>query len=72
MKQTSMVTRTKEAKLNALIGKLALAMAQQQKDPVFEKYKRSRLLFLKYKQAIIKKYKSKATQAARRMVSSSE
>jgi len=66
MTGNSVIKRTKQDKLKALAGKLALQIAKEQKDPLYAKYEKMRSLYLKYKNQIIEKYSAKAMAAARK------
>jgi len=62
----SVVKRTKNAKLAALIGSLAIKIAQQNNDPLYEKYQTFKKEYLALKKQIIKKYLSQARAAAKK------
>jgi len=63
--QTSTIKRTKQDKLAALVGNLALKIAKKNNDPMYEKYAKYRKQYLELKQELIRKYMSKAKQAAK-------
>jgi hypothetical protein len=63
----TMHKRTRAAKLNALVGGLALKLAARSNDPLLAKYQKLRRAYLTVKMAIMKKYSSKALMAARKI-----
>ena len=63
--QTSTIKRTKQDKVAALVGNLALKIAKKNNDPMYEKYAKYRKQYLELKQELIRKYMSKAKQAAK-------
>jgi len=63
--QTSTIKRTKQDKLAALVGNLALKIAKKNNDPMYEKYAKYRKQYLELKKELIRKYMSKAKQAAK-------
>lgn len=63
--QTSTIRRTKQDKIAALVGNLALKIAKKNNDPMYEKYAKYRKQYLELKQELIRKYMSKAKQAAK-------
>jgi len=62
MVQTSLVKRTKGAKKASAISIIAMKMAKEQGDPIQRKAAKYKKLFVAAKQAILNKYKSRATQ----------
>ena len=62
---TSVVRRTKQAKLNALIGTMAIKLAKEANDPLYARFVRARSLWKRLQEQIIKKYRAKATKMAR-------
>ena len=64
----SMIKRTKQTKMAALVGKLALQIAQKSNDPMFEKYQTYRQKYLEFKKDLIKKYMMKAKSAAKKAI----
>ena len=63
--QTSTIKRTKQDKVAALVGNLALKIAKKNNDPMYEKYAKYRKQYLELKKELIRKYMSKAKQAAK-------
>lgn len=68
---TSLVQRTRQAKINALTGKIALAIAKAHNDPVYKKYTRLNRKRLLLKRLIAKRYHAQAIQIARKTLGSS-
>ena len=66
--QTSTIKRTKQDKIAALVGNLALKIAKKNNDPMYEKYAKYRRQYLELKQELIRKYMSKAKQAAKQAI----
>ena len=66
--QTSTIKRTKQDKLAALVGNLALKIAKKNNDPMYEKYAKYRKQYLELKKELIRKYMSKAKQAAKQAI----
>jgi hypothetical protein len=58
----SMQMRSREAKINAAVGAIAVALAKQKNDPLYHKLKKFRALWKKTKDEIIKKYGNIAYQ----------
>ena len=63
--QTSTIKRTKEDKIAALIGNMALKLAKKNNDPLYEKYAKYRRQYLELKKELIQKYMSRAKQAVK-------
>ena len=53
---TSMVSRSREAKINAAVGAIAVKIALQKNDPYAKKMLKFRKLWKQYKDELVKKY----------------
>ncbi len=62
MTQTTVTKRTREAKKASAISVIAMKMAKDSGDPQQKKAARFKKLFVAAKQAVLTKYKSRATQ----------
>jgi len=58
--------RTRQAKLNARIARVAIIIAKKRNDPDYIKYAKFRNLYRLAKAKILKKYTSKAAAIVRR------
>ena len=58
--------RSRQAKLNARIARVAIILAKKRNDPDYAKYAKFRNLYRLYKAKILKKYTSKAAAIVRR------
>ena len=58
--QTTMVKKTKEAKRSSAVGVIAMNMAKQNDDMLWRKANKFKQLFVAAKEAILKKYGSRA------------
>lgn len=61
----SMVKRTRQAKLQAMAGALAIQIAKERQDPLYKKFKRFRDKYWSMKRRIKTKYGQKAMVSAR-------
>ena len=59
---TSMVSRTREAKLSAAIAAVSVAMAKKNNDPLYHKLIKHRKAWKTAKDQIVQKYNSMARQ----------
>ena len=58
--------RSRKAKLNAKIARIAIVLAKSKNDQLYAKYAKYRNLYRLYKAKILKKYASRAAAIARR------
>jgi hypothetical protein len=72
MKGTSVVKMDKQRKIQMAISRIAILLAKQAGDALYDKYAKYRKLYLEYKAKIIKKYGTRAAQVVRRSLSKSE
>jgi ribosomal protein S17 len=72
MAGSSMVMRTREAKLKALAASLAVQMAREANDPLYSKYKSFRDKFMAFKKTLQAKYGKRALVVARKGMMSSQ
>ena len=72
MKSTSTIKRTKDQKIKALVGMLAIKIAQQKQDPLYDKYLKYKQQYMELKQKIIKKYLAQAKKLAKKAIKQSE
>lgn len=68
----SVVKRTREAKLKAAAGALAIQIAKERNDPLYRKFKKFRDRFWTMKNKIKSKYGQKAMVQARKSMSSTK
>lgn len=66
--QRSITERTRSAKVNSLVSRLAIAIAKKKGNPDFKKYQKIRGKFLKLKQKIILRHRGEALAAARTLM----
>jgi len=59
----SMQTRSREAKINAAVGAIAVALAKKKDDPLYHKLIKFRTLWKKTKDEIMRKYGNLAYQS---------
>jgi len=57
--------RSRKAKMNAKIARVAIVLAKRRNDALYAKYAKFRNLYRLYKAKIIKKYISKASSIVR-------
>lgn len=67
--QTSIVKRSRSAKLQALTNRLSISIARQKGDSDFSRYTKLRQRYLIMKKKIILKYRSQAVMAAKKLIS---
>jgi hypothetical protein len=67
---SSVVRLNRQAKLDSLITRSALTIAQQKNDPLFQKYARAAGIKRQLRGIIMKKYSSQAQMTARRLLAS--
>ena len=65
MKGTSMVKMDKQRKIKMAIARVAVQLAKEKGDPLYDKYQKYRQLYLEAKAKIVEKYGPKATQVVR-------
>lgn len=62
----STVRYSKKSKRNRFAGKSAMGIAKKMNDPLYKKYKKHRQMALDTKEKIMRKYKRKGMQIARK------
>ena len=67
--QRSMTERTRQAKLNSLVARLAIMIAKRRENPDFKKYSKARSRFMKLKKKIVLRHRGEALAAARKLLS---
>jgi len=65
-KRTSRTTVSRQTKIKKATGQLASAMARKRKDPLYQRMKKYRELYYKYRSMIHKKYGARVRSKARR------
>jgi len=65
-RSTSIVKRTRQAKLSSLAANFAIRIAKDRNDPLYKKYKKYRKWFKDAKKAIVQRYGARGTAAARK------
>ena len=68
MENVSIVKMDKERKIKMLVGQVAIRIAKEKGDPLYDKYKKYRELYLETKRKIIEKYANKAKQVVRKYI----
>lgn len=63
--QSSLITRSRQSKLNAMAGGMAITIARANKDPLYLKYKFMRKKYKKLQQVIERRYGRQAMNQAR-------
>jgi len=66
MENVSIVKMDKERKIKMLVGQVAIRIAKEKGDPLYDKYKKYRELYLETKRQIIEKYANRAKQVVRK------
>lgn len=69
--QQSTVRRSKQDKIRSSTGAIAVSMGKRSNDPIFKKMIFHKTMYLKLKEQLERKYKSKSLQRARMLASSS-
>lgn len=64
----TMIRLTKQKKMNRLASKEAINYAKERNDPTYQKYKKVRNKFLKLKNKLITKYKTKGKKRAKDII----
>ncbi len=70
LKNHSIIKRTREQKINAAAATLAVQLAKQNNDPMYNKLKRYKSLMLQARQKIMQKWYNKAKQIVRQRLGS--
>ena len=65
-KRTSRTTVSRQTKIKKATGQLASSMARKRKDPLYQRMKKYRELYYKYRSMIHKKYGARVRSKARR------
>jgi len=65
MKSTSVVRMDKQRKIKMAVARVAVQLAKEKNDPLYDKYQKYRQLYLETKAKIVEKYGPKATQVVR-------
>jgi len=65
LKNHSIIKRTREQKINAAAATLAVQLAKQNNDPMYDKLKRYKSLMLQARQKIMQKWYNRAKQIVR-------
>lgn len=68
LKSTSLVRRSKAAKVRSLVGNLAIHIAKKREDPAYLKYKRAREMYLRAKKMLERKYSQVSRRAAMKLL----
>jgi hypothetical protein len=68
LSERAMNPRGTASKLDQLVSHSALVMAQQNKDPLFQKYSQASEIRRKVRDVIIKKYRAQAATTARKLL----
>ncbi len=66
--QRSMSERTRQAKINSLVARLAFVIAKKKQNPDFAKYQKARARFSELKKKIILRHRGEAIAAARKLM----
>jgi hypothetical protein len=72
MKSTSMVRMDRQRKIKMAVSRVAVQLAAQKKDPLYDKYQKYRKLYLEYKAKIVEKYGPKAVQVVRQSIAQNQ
>ena len=72
IEQQTVIRRTKDQKISAAAGAVAVQLAKQHNDPMYYKLRKYRQLMLKAREAIMDKYKEKALTIVRQRMTSGE
>jgi len=65
MQGTSIVKMDRQRKIKMAVARVAVQLAKQKNDPLYDKYQKYRQLYLEYKAKIVEKYGPKAVQVVR-------